>query len=155
MRKITYKYNIGDTVRFKNKFHPTASCGLREVAGQVARIVDRKDYAGPAYAIEGFPNTFYKEACFAGRVVLSVDTPEGTINTEIVKQQDAETNYVTGHPGEINEAKWQVAGTFDDFLKCSNCGESWPWATAIDFQFCPRCGKYMINHQRKDEKDAI
>lgn len=147
MRNITYKYNIGDLVRFKNKFHPTASCGLREVAGQVARIIDRKDYAGPAYAIEGSPNTFYKEACFAGPAVLSVDTPEGTISTEVVKHHGAEINRVTGHPSEFNEAEWQVSGAFDDFLKCSNCGESWPWATAAYFLFCPRCGKHMTNHQ--------
>ena len=43
-----------------------------------------------------------------------------------------------------NEAHWIVAGAFDDFLKCSNCGESWPWATAADFLFCPHCGKLMI-----------
>ena len=44
------------------------------------------------------------------------------------------------------EAEWQVSGTFDDFLKCSNCGESWLWVTAEEFNFCPHCGKYMINH---------
>jgi ssDNA-binding Zn-finger/Zn-ribbon topoisomerase 1 len=43
------------------------------------------------------------------------------------------------------EAKWQVSGMFDDFLKCSNCGESWPWQTAEEFRFCPHCGKRMIN----------
>ena len=42
------------------------------------------------------------------------------------------------------EAHWKVSGAFDDFLKCSNCGESWPWATAADFLFCPHCGKLMI-----------
>jgi hypothetical protein len=50
------------------------------------------------------------------------------------------------------EAEWLVGGIFDDFLKCSNCGESWPWATAAEFQFCPRCGKYMTNHIKKDEE---
>jgi hypothetical protein len=49
------------------------------------------------------------------------------------------------------EAVWQVSGAFDDFLKCSNCGESWPWATAAYFLFCPHCGKHMTNHQMKDE----
>lgn len=49
------------------------------------------------------------------------------------------------------EAKWLVGGIFDDFLKCSNCGESWPWATAAYFLFCPHCGKYMINHTKEDE----
>ena len=50
------------------------------------------------------------------------------------------------------EAEWQVSGAFDDFLKCSNCGESWPWATAAYFLFCPHCGKYMTNHQMEDDE---
>jgi NADH pyrophosphatase NudC (nudix superfamily) len=48
------------------------------------------------------------------------------------------------------EASWLVSGTFDDFLKCSNCGESWPWATAEEFRFCPHCGKYMTNHTQEE-----
>jgi NADH pyrophosphatase NudC (nudix superfamily) len=47
------------------------------------------------------------------------------------------------------EARWIVSGAFDDFLKCSNCGESWPWATAAYFLFCPHCGKHMINLQQE------
>ena len=43
-----------------------------------------------------------------------------------------------------NEAHWIVSGAFDDFLKCSNCGESWPWATAAEFLFCPHCGKLIV-----------
>ena len=46
-----------------------------------------------------------------------------------------------------NEAQWLVSGIFDDFLKCSNCEESWPWATAAEFNFCPKCGKLMINRR--------
>ena len=55
-------------------------------------------------------------------------------------------------PRELKDtqAEWHVSGMFDDFLKCSNCGESWPWATAAEFQFCPHCGKYMTNHTRED-----
>ncbi len=43
------------------------------------------------------------------------------------------------------EAEWIVTGIFDDFLQCSNCEYSWPWATATEFRFCPRCGRRMIN----------
>ena len=46
------------------------------------------------------------------------------------------------------QAKWFVSGIFDDFLKCSNCGESWPWQTAIEFTFCPHCGKLMIKENQ-------
>lgn len=49
-------------------------------------------------------------------------------------------------PQELKDtqAKWFVSGMFDDFLKCSNCDESWPWQTAVEFTFCPKCGKLMI-----------
>jgi hypothetical protein len=56
-------------------------------------------------------------------------------------------------PKELKEteAEWQVSGAFDDFLKCSNCGESWPWATAAYFLFCPHCGKHMTNHDQPED----
>ena len=51
------------------------------------------------------------------------------------------------------EARWMVAGIFDDFLKCSNCEESWPWQTAIEFNFCPKCGKLMLNHEQPEDDE--
>ena len=68
MRQITYKYNIGDTVKFKDKFHPSASCRLKELAGQTATITERKDYGGPAYKLKGHDG-FFKQACFAGLAI--------------------------------------------------------------------------------------
>lgn len=65
MRVIMYKYNIGDVVRFKSKFHSSASCGLARFAGTTAVITDRRDYNGPCYMLAG-GNAFYKETCFEG-----------------------------------------------------------------------------------------
>lgn len=45
MKQIKHKYNIGDTVKFKDKYHPTASCDLHERAGTTAKI---RGYA-PSY----------------------------------------------------------------------------------------------------------
>ena len=67
MRNITYKYNIGDIVKFKEKFPPSAACGLAEKASSTAKVVERKDYGGPAYRLEGH-GEWFKEGCFAGRV---------------------------------------------------------------------------------------
>ncbi len=49
-------------------------------------------------------------------------------------------------PKELKDTETHltVAGTFDDFLKCTNCGESWPWATATEFLFCLHCGKKIV-----------
>ena len=63
MRQITYKFNVGDTVRFKDKFHPYASCGLKERAGTTAVVTERFDYSGAAYRLEGITGLF-KERCF-------------------------------------------------------------------------------------------
>ena len=42
------------------------------------------------------------------------------------------------------EAEWFTVIDSEPVYACSNCGESWPWATAADFLFCPHCGKLMI-----------
>ena len=67
MINITYKYEVGDTVKFKDKFPSTASCGLAELAGTTAKVVARTDYNGAAYRLEGLENRYFKERCFAGR----------------------------------------------------------------------------------------
>lgn len=68
MRSITYKYNLGDVIRFKSKFHETASCGLKELAGTTGIVEERRDYAGPYYKLVG-NDSFYKETCFEGLAV--------------------------------------------------------------------------------------
>ena len=65
MRNITYKYNHGDRVCFKDKYPPSASCGLHERAGTTAVIAERSDYNGPSYKLVGVRGWF-KESCFAG-----------------------------------------------------------------------------------------
>jgi hypothetical protein len=65
MRKITYKYNVGDVIKFKDKFYPYASCGLKECAGTTAKVVERIDFGGPTYRLEGHTGVF-KERCFVG-----------------------------------------------------------------------------------------
>lgn len=65
MRKITYKYNVGDVVKFKDKFHYYASCGLKKRAGTTAKVVERIDFGGPTYRLEGITGCF-KEKCFVG-----------------------------------------------------------------------------------------
>lgn len=49
------------------------------------------------------------------------------------------------HPANVVErkrGKWEVCGTFDDFLKCTCCGYKKPWNEDI-FNFCPDCGADM------------
>jgi len=67
MRNITYKYNLGDVVRFKSKFHESASCGLAELAGTQGVVEERRDYNGPCYKLAGM-NQFFTEKCFDGSV---------------------------------------------------------------------------------------
>ena len=67
MRTITYKYKIGDIVKFKDKFPPSASCGLKDFEGTTGVVADKRDYNGPCYLIAG-TNCYFKESVFAGRV---------------------------------------------------------------------------------------
>lgn len=63
---ITYKYRIGDTVKFKEHFHNTASAGLKKLAGTTAKVIKTVDYGKPTYCLEGFEGCVFAEACFAG-----------------------------------------------------------------------------------------
>jgi hypothetical protein len=98
MRNITYKYNLGDVVRFKSKFHESASCGLAELAGTQGVVEDRRDYNGPCYKLAGM-DQFFTEKCFDGSVaskfftqrdeVVGADTlqgPETKCDTEGFKE---------------------------------------------------------------------
>lgn len=53
-----------------------------------------------------------------------------------------------------NEPHWTVSGMFDDFLKCPCCGESWPWQTASEFNYCPKCGDPKIEKEKSNEKES-
>lgn len=68
MRSITYKYSVGDYVRFKSKFtNPT--CGLAEKAGTVAKITGiAPSYNNkPHYYLDNEAGVVYPETLFVGR----------------------------------------------------------------------------------------
>ena len=46
------------------------------------------------------------------------------------------------------EGEWIICGAFDDFLKCSVCGDDHPWQTAIAYKYCPNCGAKMMGEKR-------
>lgn len=67
--KMDYKYNIGDTVQFKKQFSSTASCGLKEMAGKVVKVVDRRRYERACYMFEGFEDKgWFSEGTIKGKV---------------------------------------------------------------------------------------
>ena len=90
MRNITYKYNVGDIVKFKDKFHSTASCDLASLVGTTGVVEERRDYNGPCYKLVG-GDCFYKEACFAGPA-LSKNFTCRTEAVEVETLQGFETN---------------------------------------------------------------
>ena len=61
---ITYKYNLGDVVKFKDKFH-SPTCGLKGLEGTTGVVEERRDYNGPCYKLAGM-DSFCKESCFEG-----------------------------------------------------------------------------------------
>ena len=40
--------------------------------------------------------------------------------------------------------RWKIAGAFDDFFQCPECGNMWPIFSAIEWAFCPVCGCGMM-----------
>ncbi len=64
MSEIKYTFNIGDTVQFKEGFDPSASCGLKKLAGRIVKIVDRRFYGRPSYKFEGLEDDgWFTEGC--------------------------------------------------------------------------------------------
>ena len=49
------------------------------------------------------------------------------------------------------EGQWIICGAFDDFLKCSVCGDDHPWQTAIAYKYCPNCGARMRGNNNGKE----
>lgn len=103
MRNITYKYNLGDVVRFKFKFHESASCGLAELAGTQGVVEDRRDYNGPCYKLAGM-DQFFTEKCFDGSVASKFFTQRDE-DSEVATLQGPETKCDTEDSGE-SESKW-------------------------------------------------
>lgn len=56
---------------------------------------------------------------------------------------DALSKAPTADVEEVRHGKWIVCGTFDDFLKCSECRAKYPADTAIEFKGCPICRAKM------------
>ena len=48
-----FKYAIGDVVKFKDKFGPSASSGLKELEGTVVIVAACRAYGEPCYKFEG------------------------------------------------------------------------------------------------------
>ena len=47
-----------------------------------------------------------------------------------------------------------IAGAFDDFYQCPECGEMWPIFSTIEWKCCPICECRIITNWLKGEDDA-
>ena len=79
VNKFVHKYNIGDVVRFKDKYPAEASCDLHEHAGTTAKISGYAKFyeCKPCYYLEGINDhvgdrvikVVFPEDVFAGLVI--------------------------------------------------------------------------------------
>jgi hypothetical protein len=108
---IHYKYNAGDVVKFKDKFH-SPTCGLVGREGTTAKIAGRAlPYNNrPHYYLEG-EEAIFPETCFAGLATEPVNSLSRDEAVGADTLQGPETKYDTGDSGEfevlpLEEAKW-------------------------------------------------
>lgn len=47
--------------------------------------------------------------------------------------------------------RWIIAGAFDDFYQCPECGEMWPIFSTIEWKCCPICECKIITNRPKGE----
>jgi hypothetical protein len=112
MKDITYKYNVGDYVRFKDKFSsPTTGLVGRE--GTIAKITGiAPSYNNkPHYYLDNNISTVYTEGCFAGLATEPEFLAQLTLGAKVDKEQGPETECDTEASGEfevlpLEEAKW-------------------------------------------------
>ncbi len=52
--------------------------------------------------------------------------------------------------------RWIIAGAFDDFYQCPECGNMWPMLSTIEWAYCPVCGCRILSvpEPPKEEEDA-
>lgn len=50
--------------------------------------------------------------------------------------------------------RWIIAGAFDDFYQCPECGEMWPIFSTIEWKCCPICECKIITNRPKGEDDG-
>ena len=79
-----------------------------------------------------------KDICRHQNVCNDVCKPISACDALRYAERAVEAGYVKQSEGE-----WEVCGMFDDFLKCSVCGDMHPWQTAIAYKYCPECGAKM------------
>jgi len=115
MRNITYKYNVGDYVRFKDKFNSPSSTGLVGREGTIAKITGiAPSYNNkPHYYLDNNICGAYRESCFAGLATESEFHAQLALDAEVGTLQGTETKGDTDDSGEseldvlpLEEAKW-------------------------------------------------
>lgn len=111
---MEFRFNIGDTVKFKDHFDSSASYGLFEKAGTVGVIVDRAMFYTPAYKLAG-DDAWYGQKCFEDKTVTTpVELQNLTQRDEACspnKNMAKETICDTESSGEPGLAASHVEGT--------------------------------------------
>lgn len=51
--------------------------------------------------------------------------------------------------------RWIIAGAFDDFYQCPECGEMWPIFSTIEWKCCPICECKIITNRPKGEGECL
>jgi hypothetical protein len=122
MRNITYKYNLGDVVKFKDKFH-SPTCGLKGFEGTTGVVEERRDYNGPCYKLAGM-DSFCKESCFEGPALSKNFTcRDETVGANTL--QGPETKCDTESSGESGRKWYRISFsaklTADDLRAMKKC----------------------------------
>lgn len=102
MRDIEFKYNVGDYVRFKNKF-PSSTTGLVGREGTIAKITGiAPSYNNkPHYYLDDNICGAYKESCFEGLASGSEFLAQQALTSGVDTLQGPETKCDTGDSGEF------------------------------------------------------
>ncbi len=114
MAIIHYKYQVGDKVKFKDKFtNPTCGCAGRE--GEIVEItgLGLAYNNHPSYYINGDTEGVYAERVFEGRVLPTKFFPGREESQGAITYTHKETKCDTEDSGE-SENLWEVISELSD-----------------------------------------
>jgi hypothetical protein len=114
MKDITYKYNVGDYVKFKSKFS-SPTCGLVGREGTIAKITGHAFAYNnrPHYYINDIEGEVFTETCFAGLATESEFLAQSSLVNEPTTNTQNETKCDTEDSG-APENLWEVISELSD-----------------------------------------
>ena len=112
-----FKYAIGDVVKFKDKFGPSASSGLKELAGRVVIVAACRAYGEPCYKFEGLEEFGWFTEGALERLETSIEISAREATNKVLEMADA--GLISWSALAMMALKWMSEDDVAEMLKAN------------------------------------